>query len=449
MPTPPGTPPPTPAQPAGRGQRPRRDRYGRPMSKWSVATGRIRRHATGILGGRIGGVGAAPNQLVPNGAGSDVAGSDVAGPGVTTSGVAAPGVTGPGVPAPDLRSEQPEASPTPPPTPAPRPAAPLSDDTVRMPRQPAATAVPAAARSIGTSDGAGVPSALTERTVNLRLPPALRRAAARRPGHRVGRFLRAIDRRLLPPVGRALAMLGRGALWGRVVVTTGAVACVALTVVAVYTATRPTTPDPKPAGIHVGPTAGEAIHEYTTTRKSILDQAAKADAPTSRYALVSFTSYVQPERLTLLLGGVQPAEVFLQASPAGVVEAPVRLIPDDVVKAIGAHARELQAAVDVLEAKIGLMTGQSSNEIALKASYGESARAEMVEMAAYTNACRCAFGAVVHGPVTALAALARRDGVLVVDLVPLTPDVSQDTFMPAVPGQTTATPPPVEESQTR
>ena len=438
MPTPPGTPPSTPAQPAGRGQRPRRDGYGRPMSKWSVATGRIRRHATGILGGRIGGVGAEPNQLAPNGAGPAVAGS---------------GVTATGVPAPGLRAERTDASLAPAPTPGPRPAAPLSDDTVRMPRQPAPTAVPATAGSTGASNGAGVASALTERTVNLRLPPALRRAAARRPGHRVGRFLRAIDRRLLPPVGRALATLGRGALWGRVVVTTGAVACVALTVVAVYAATRPTTAAPKPAGIRVGASAGQAIHAYATKRRSILDQAAAADAqavpPMSRYALVSFTSSVPPERLTSLLGGVQAAEVFLRAPPAGVVEAPVRLIPDDVIKAMGAHAQELDRAVADLQTKIGQL-GHSPSEDALREIYNDTVHADTEEKTAYTSECECAFGAVVHGSVTALRALADRDGVRVVDLVPLTPDVSRDTFMPLVPEQTlTASPPPVEEVQPR
>jgi len=321
-----------------------------------------------------------------------------------------------------------------------------------MPRQPAATADPAAEPSTGTSDGAGVPSALTERTVNLRLPPALRRAAARRPGQRVGRFLRAIDRRLLPPVGRALATLGRGAVWGRVVVTTGAVACVALTVVAVYTATRPATPNRKPVGVHVGVSAGDDIRQYVATRRSILDRAVGAEAlggpATSRYALVSFTAAVPPDQLTSLLGGVQPAEVFLRAPPAGVVEAPVRLMPGDVIKAMGAHVQDLDLAVADLRTKVGQL-GHSPSENALREIYNDRIRDETGEIAAYTSACKCAFGAVVHGPLTALAALSGRIGVRVVDLVPLTPDVSQDTFMPAVPGQTTASPPPVEESQSR
>ena len=249
-------------------------------------------------------------------------------------------------------------------------------------------------------------------------------------------------------------MLARGALWGRVVVTTGAVACVALTVVAVYTATRPTNPNPKPAGVHVGPTAGESIHEYTTTRQPFLDQAMRAEAiggpVTLRYALVSFTSPVRPEQLTSLLAEVEAAEVFMRVPPAGVVEAPVRVIPNDVFKAIGAHSRDLQSAVDVLQEKITLLTGQSTNEIALKARYSASVQAERDEIAAYTNACTCVFGAVVHGSLGALHAMVGRPGVRFVDLVPLTPDVSRDTFMPLVPDQKiTASPPPVEEVQPR
>lgn len=322
-----------------------------------------------------------------------------------------------------------------------------------MPRQPAAAAVSDGDNPTGTSDGAGVPSALTERTVNLRLPPAPRRAAARRPGHQVSRFLRATDRRLLPPVGRALAALGRRAVWGRVVVTTGAVACVALTVVAVYAATRPTTPDPEPAGIHVGVSTGDDIRQYMAMRRSTLDRAAAADAPgepvTSRYALVSFASSVPPERLTSLLAGVQAAEVFLRASPAGVVEAPVRLIPGDVIKAMSAHAIELDRTVADLQTKIRQL-GHSPNENALRERYNDTVQADVAEKTAYASGCECAFGAVVHGPLAALHELAGRPGVRVVDVVPLTPDVSRDTFMPLVPEQKlTASPPPIEEVQPR
>ncbi len=419
MPTTPGTPPSTPAQPAGRGQRPRRDRYGRPMSKWSAATGRIRRHATGILGGRIGGVGVGPG---------------VAGPGTRTSGARAA-----------------RAADSPIPAPRPHPGALRSDDTVRMPRQAAGPTESDAGAAIG-SNGA-VPSALTERTVNLRLPAAPRRAAAGPPARRVGRFLRALDRRLLPPVGGALAGLGRRSLWGRVVATTGAVACVALTVVAVYAATRPATATPKSPGIHVGVSAGDVILQYRATRQSNLDAAVAADAPvgapTSRYALVSFRSYLRPEQLAPLLTGAEPAEVFLWAQRAGVVEAPVRVIPDDVVKAITSHAQYLDGAAADLQTKIDQM-GQSADENVLKERYQTNLSADMVEKAAYTEECTCAFGAVVHGSLQALQVLSGRDGIRVVDLVPLTPDVSQDTFMPVLPDQTDiAYPPPLEDVQPR
>jgi hypothetical protein len=425
MPTTPGTPPSTPAQPAGRAQRPRRDRYGRPMSKWSAATGRIRRHATGILGGRIGGVGASP-------------------------GVASPGVAGPGARTSGARAALAEDSPIP--APRPHPGALRSDDTVRMPRQAAAPAESDAGAAIGRSNGA-VPSALTERTVNLRLPAARPPLVAAPPAHRVGRFLRALDRRFLPPVGGALAGLGRRSLWGRVVATTGAVACVALTVVAVYAATRPATATPKSPGIHVGVSAGDVISQYRATRQSNLDAAVAADAPlgapTSRYALVSFRSYLQPEQLAPLLAGAEPAEVFLRAPRAGVVEAPVRVIPDDVVKAITSHAQDVDGAAADLQTKIDQM-GQSADENALKDRYRLSLSADLVEKAAYTEECTCAFGAVVHGSLQALQVLSGRDGIRVVDLVPLTPDVSQDTFMPVLPEQTDiAYPPPLEDVQPR
>ncbi len=247
--------------------------------------------------------------------------------------------------------------------------------------------------------------------------------------------------------------LGRRSLWARGVATTGAVACVALTVVAVYAATRPATATPKSAGIHVGVSAGDVISQYRATRQSILNAAVAADAPvgaaTSRYALVSFESYLQPEQLAPLLAGTEAAEVFLRARPAGIVEAPVRAIPDDVVKAITSHAQDLDGAAADLQTKIDQM-GQSADENALKDRYHVSLGADLVEKAAYTEQCRCAFGAVVHGSLPALQALSGRDGIRVVDLVPLTSDVSQDTFMPVVPEQTDiAYPPPLEHVQPR
>jgi hypothetical protein len=385
------------------------------MSKWSAATGRIRRHATGILGGRIGGVGAAPDP--------------------STADAARAGASRPPRPRPHGRLS-------------------LSDDTVRMPRQPAETADSETGASTAGSGGAAMASALTERTVNLRLPAAPRLAAARRPRYRVGHFLRAVDRRLLPPVGRSLAMLGRGALWGRVVATTGALACVALTVVAVYAATRPTTAAPKRSGTHVGVSTGDDIREYIETRRSSLDSAISADAlhndPTPRYALVSFVSYLPPSQLETLLEGADAAEVFLRARPAGVVEAKVRLIPEDVVNAMTAHARDLDGAVADLQTQIQGLTDQSPNEIALAKIYRDRLGADIREMTAYAEQCGCAFGAVVHGSLATLNTLSHRSGVRVVDLVPLTADVSQDTFMPLAPEQTgIADPPPSENTQSR
>ena len=315
---------------------------------------------------------------------------------------------------------------------------------------PAATNGSVGADSGLGSNGAAVTSALTERTVNLRLPPALRRRAVQGSGNRLGRFLRAIDRRLLPPVGRALTRLGRGALWGRVVATTGAVACVAITVVAVYTATRPSTVAPPPqAGIQVGVSSGDFIPGYKTTKAASLAQAVKEQGQsgdtTMRYALVSFARSLTPAQLVPLLAGTEAAEVFLRAPAAGVVEAPVRVIPGDVVKAMDAHARDLAVDVGDLDTMIRGMTSQSSDVARLKNVYVDRRAAEELEQNAYAEACDCVFGAVVHGSLNALSALSDRPGARVVDLIPLIPDVSRDTFMPAIPEQLGfASPPPVE-----
>jgi|GEM_PF-4189370 len=429
------------------------------MSKWSAATGRIRRHATGILGGRIGGVGAAPDPLsgpAPSEHAPSLPAASEHAPSLPAASEHAPSLPAasehaPSLPAPSEPAARTGASPGP--RPRPRAGVSLSDDTVRMPRQPAATAGSEGGASTAGSGGAAMASALTERTINLRLPPAPRRGA-RGPRHRVGRFLQDIDRQLLPPVGRALALFGRGALWGRVVATTGVLACMALTVVAVYAATRPTTATPKRPGIHVGVSTGDDIHDYIATRRSRLDSAIAADAlrddPTPRYALVSFASYLPPSQLDTLLEGVDAAEVFLRARPAGVVEASVRLIPEDVVKAMAVHTRDLDVAAADLQTQIQGLTNRTPNEIALAATYRDRLGADLREMTDYAEQCDCAFGAVVHGSLATLNTLSQRTGIRVVDLVPLTPDVSRDTFMPLLPDQNgTANPPPVENAQSR
>jgi len=321
----------------------------------------------------------------------------------------------------------------------------LPDDTVQMPRQ-VAEALPA-----GAPPASGI---LEERTVTLPLvrPPTPRLR------YRLSAFMRSVDQRTLPPVGRALTNVGRRALLRRVVASVIAITCVALLVLAVFVATRPSSHRTTVVqGVAVGVREGDSISAYKAKAQvelhAAVQLAKRGGDPTERYALVSFADYYRPDEVAALLGGVRAAQVFMRVRSAGVrapiVWADVDSIPDDIVKAMRAEAGDKLRDVADLD-RMGVLASQVSDnqadQDAVREQYKQQRRVANAEAAAYQSQslCRCVFAVVVHASVGQLDVLNGRDGVRVVDLVPVTTNLDHDTFMPPVPDQKgNADPPPM------
>jgi hypothetical protein len=258
----------------------------------------------------------------------------------------------------------------------------------------------------------------------------------------IGRFLRALDRRLLPPLGRALTGLGRGALWRRIVATVGAVTCVALMVLAVYTATRRSDTPVAPSPAYVGVRSGQSIPEYVKSAKKALGDAGVSVADANgRYALVSLTDYLTPAQLAAALAGMRVAMVFLRvddpAVHADTIEAAVTVVPDDVLAAMQRRYVALRKEIGDLRLKIRMLPAGSNDGVALRAKYMREINAGNGESSEYAAParCACAFAAVVFGSVADLQRIDDRRDVRVVDLIPAGPALDRDRFSPPLPEQ--------------
>ncbi|HKE64996.1 MAG TPA: hypothetical protein VKB59_10165 [Micromonosporaceae bacterium] len=319
----------------------------------------------------------------------------------------------------------------------------LSDVTVQMARPDVGPPAP------GVRPPADV---LNERTVNLRPPRSLRRTVRRR-SHRVARFLRTVDRRALPPVGRAMANLGHRSIWRGSIASVGAIAAVGLLVLAVYTATRPAAVDDDAAvPVRVGVNTGDSVKTYISRSNAATHDAAQssnaAGAPT-RYALVSLTDYLTPQAFTARLAGTKVVRVFMASHapspPAEVFYASVDKVPDDIVAAMMTVAMEKK--IDYADAARALQildhaNGKTPDDAAVHDSYEQAQKADAAEEKAFRSQCACVFAAVVHGSVAQLATLVSRPGVRVVDLAPMTGRPDQDVFSPLLPDQRLVAKPP-------
>jgi hypothetical protein len=292
------------------------------------------------------------------------------------------------------------------------------------------------------------PPALEERTVSM----PLARPVQRRPGwsHRLAAFLRSVDRRTLPPVGRALTNVGRRALWRRVIASVVATTCVALLVLAVYTATRPAT-DPTPAmqGTQIGVYAGQSIPDYVSKTKREL--ASNGGDLTARYALVSFSGYLTPQQVATVLARTRAVQIFMRVGKSGssgsIVWANVDRLPIDIVTAMRTEAnyknRDAHNLVQMLPLA-GQVGANPSDIDAVRTEIARQQAMDVVEARAYNALCDCVFAVVVHASVPILRGLGKDSLVRAIDLVPMDTSLDHDTFVPPVPEQkSTATPPPM------
>lgn len=318
------------------------------------------------------------------------------------------------------------------------------DDTAQLDRVPPQALGPGA-------DDRPVPPGLDERTVKLPLSRAPRPPVRQR---RVVQILSSLDRRALPPLGRALARVGSGALARRTIAAVGGITCVAIMVIAVYAATRPAGNAAVPAAAHVGVSPGDSIPDYLRRSDALLSTLAQAGPPgasADRYALVSFDRYVQPAQINPVLGSARVAEVFMRARAAGagaeIVTVDVDSVPDDVVTGMHTEANAQESHATELGMVIDRVGNATPDAAATQMRLEQQRRLARAEVTAYRGLCACVFAAVVHAPLNTLGTLRHRAHVRVVDVVPLGAGVDRDVFMPPLPEQNgIAAPPPVVDA---
>ncbi|HEY7176767.1 MAG TPA: hypothetical protein VH442_17790 [Micromonosporaceae bacterium] len=327
----------------------------------------------------------------------------------------------------------------------------LSDATVQMPRQRDGEPNPESRSAI---------AALNERTVNLPRSPSIRTARRRRRAFTT--FLRNVDRRTLPPVGRAIANLGRRPVLRRSIASIVAIGSIALLVLAVYTATRPTASDGAgPPGVLVGVRAGDSVGAYVKSRNDALAAAATerppAGGPVDRYALVSLSADLTPKQFAAEFRRLKVVRVFMHAGGSyDVVQADVAADETDIESVMQRVARQRRTDANDLTRLLTLLKeggALTPDETAVQSRYTDEQEADQMEIAkyGYPSSCRCVFAAIVHAPIADLERLQSSGHVRVVDVVPMATGFDSDHFSPLPPGQKNsdiAAPPPLVDAPT-
>jgi hypothetical protein len=186
--------------------------------------------------------------------------------------------------------------------------------------------------------------------------------------------------------------------------------------------------------VRVGVEPGGSIPAYADAARARLG--ALSEAPDS-YALVSFRDYREPAGLAPVLAGVATAAVYVRVPLAGqqpqIVRIPANRLPQDVTAGMDEVARRKdQEAAGYADDSVGR-------------SLRELARAEA---AAYRQHCPCVYAAVVRGNRAALATLAQRDTVRVVDPAPDVTRLDRAVWLPPLPEQSDQARPPGTASPT-
>ncbi|NUT31761.1 MAG: hypothetical protein HOV79_01680 [Hamadaea sp.] len=261
-------------------------------------------------------------------------------------------------------------------------------------------------------------------------------------GRGLGDRLGAVDQALLAPVARGYRRIfgGRRRPHG---LTVAACLVAALAVsVAVWQADRAAPAADLSGGqvVRVGVAQGASIPGYADASRSELHSLAAGGAAES-YALITFTAYLAPDRLTPILGGVSVAAVYVRLPLAGaqteIVRIPVTKVPVDVV-----------TGMDQIADRKGREAGQYADRLRaegdpeLQAVYRAGERLAAAEHEAYAEHCACAYAAVVRATPAALEQIAARPDVRVVDAAPEVRRLDRAVFWPPLPEQRTVAVPP-------
>jgi hypothetical protein len=271
-----------------------------------------------------------------------------------------------------------------------------------------------------------------------------------------GNLLRRLDQRVVPPLGRALHRLGRGATRLHPLTLVALCSVLAVLLAAGWVANRGPTPasDSTHGDVaYVGVVQGASIPEYVAASRRELDALLAASpaagsagpAGTELYALVSFTGYLAPERLTAV-AGVAVVQVYarvpLPQIQTEIVRIPAASVPDDVIEGMAGIAARKDGDVAWYRQRASELTGDDAARSEQRARYASDADVAAAEAAAYRSLCSCVYAAVVRATAAALDGIAARAEVRAVDPAPEVKRVDRTVFTPPLPEQTDLAKPP-------
>lgn len=201
---------------------------------------------------------------------------------------------------------------------------------------------------------------------------------------------------------------------------------------AVWQANRAAPADlPRGDVVRVGVGQGDSVSAYAESSKRELQARVAAGAGES-YALVSFSEYLPPQRLTPILGGVTLTTVYARVPLPGeqseIVHIPATKVPVDVIHGMDDVAdRKAREAADYRARLLGPI------DAALSEVYRNGARLAAEEHDAYAAHCACAYAAVVRATPAALQQIAGLGGVRIVDPAPEVRRLDLAVFLPPFP----------------
>jgi hypothetical protein len=268
-----------------------------------------------------------------------------------------------------------------------------------------------------------------------------------------GEVLRRIDDRVLPPLARAMARLGRGHTRLRLLTGAAVASATAVLVAAAWAV------DQRPAGdptvgdvVKVGVVDGQSIPGYLASSRTELTRLLSAPPTGSpggeTYALVTLSAYLAPNRLTPILGGVSVSAIYARVPLANTQTSIERVsayrIPDDVVSGMRRVAADKEKEAADYRALDRTLTGDGERERALRAVYESGARVAAAEATAYRSRCACVYAAVVRAAPAALDRVARHREVRAVDPAPEVRRLDRAVFLPPLPEQMDVVHPPAD-----
>jgi len=265
------------------------------------------------------------------------------------------------------------------------------------------------------------------------------------------KILRRVDQKVVPPLGRIFAALGDWVSTGRwrlrLLTVLALIGCAAMLVTVVW-ASGGRAPDAGTGGaapvVHVGVGQGQSIAQYVSTSRQELDvllgrpNAGEGET----YALVSLRSYLTPDRLTPVLGGVAVAEVYARVpvveAQTEIVRIPVFRMPEDVVSGMLTVASRKEAEAGDFRMLAEKLSQVDAAEERLRQNYLDDASVAAIEASAYRSGCACVYAAVVRATPAALKQIAARPEVRVVDPAPEVIRIDQAVFLAPLPEQSHA-----------